>query len=74
MARVPRMRHEGWPSWAKTFFILFSLALVVGGIIQILSTTHDQFVLGIVAIVIGLAFLYFWLMNPRWRIDPALDD
>lgn len=74
MARIPRMRHEGWPTWAKFFFILCSLVLIVGGIIQVLSSTHDQFVLGIIAIVVGIIFLYFWLTNPRWRMDPALDD
>lgn len=72
MAMVPRMKHEGWPGWAKMFFILGSLALIVCGILVVISSTHGQAVLGIISIVVGAVFLFFWLANPRWRDDPAI--
>lgn len=71
MARMTRWEHEGWPSWAKLFFMLCALALIVTGIFQIVISTHGQAVMGIISIVIGAAFLFFWLVNPRWKIDPA---
>lgn len=71
MARVARMKHEGWPSWAKLFFMLCAIALIVTGIFQIIISTHGQAVMGVISIVIGALFLWFWTINPRWRVDPV---
>lgn len=68
---APRMSDERWPGWAKAFFVLLGLVLVVTGIAQMIQARHGEWVLGVVALVVGIGVLIGWLIRPRWIEDPA---
>lgn len=68
---APRMSDERWPGWAKTFFVLLGLVLVVCGIAQIIQSRHGEWVLGVIAIIVGVGVLIGWLVRPGWINDPT---
>lgn len=71
MAYVPRMTHEAWPAWAKLFFVVGALLLLLCGIMAVIITQHTGgAVLGIISIVVALLFLY-GLFIRGWLTDPA---
>lgn len=66
-----RMRDETWPSWAKMFFIVLAVTLIVTGIAQIVQARHGEWVLGLIAVVAGLMLFVGWTVRPRWMRDPS---
>lgn len=68
---VPRMRDEGWPGWAKTFFVLLGIVLIVAGVAQIVQSRHGEWLLGLLAVLVGVGTLVGWLIRPRWINDPS---
>lgn len=71
MAVVPRMNHEGWPTWTKFVFVLGSIVMVVLGILSILMSKHTGGgILGLVLAIVGVLYLIGLLISPRWIDDP----
>ncbi len=67
---APRMRDESWPAWAKTFWIILGIALVLLGIGQMIQSRHGEWVLGLIGIIAGIGVLIGWLVSPRWIDAP----
>jgi|GEM_PF-1328345 len=71
MAVVPRMSHEGWPTWTKFVFVVLSIVMVVLGVLSIIMSKHTGGgVLGAIVAVIGLLYLFGLIISPRWIDDP----
>lgn len=65
------MNHEGWPSWATWLLSLGALVLIVAGVLQIIQSRHDEWILGIISVVSGALFFIGLQIWPRWANDPS---